>query len=186
VATSPIVLRNLGINSEGVEHWYRYTNNANVRWGLTIEHRKRNGLDAPNLSAHTWRNSLEQMLLGALVPDGTQTFEALGVDALDDVDLSDIGDVSALIRVFDVVLKLSDIANKHRPAGEWCDAIESALDELSGENLISLTIFQQLKRANSFESALSNRFVFFNYALFCNLIKFNAEPALNHSICELL
>ena len=157
VATSPIVLRNLGVNSEGVEHWYRYTNNANVRWGLTIEHRKRNGLDAPDLSAHTWRNSLEQMLLGALVPDGTQTFDALGVDALDDVDLSDIDEISALIRVFDVVLTLSDLTNKHRSVGEWCDAIESALDGLSGENCDELAI--PLKQIGVFRASAGSNTV---------------------------
>ncbi len=140
VATSPLVLKNLGVNSEGVEHWYRYTSNANVRWGLTIEHRKRNGLDAPELSAHTWRNALEQMLLGALVPDATKTFDALGVDALDDVDLSDIDEISALIKVFNVVLTLSDLSNQNRTVEEWCAALEAAVVGLCGENCDELAI----------------------------------------------
>ena len=42
LATSDLILKNLGVNSEGVEHWYRYAEKANVRWGLTEEHRKRN------------------------------------------------------------------------------------------------------------------------------------------------
>ncbi len=140
VATSPLVLKNLGVNSEGVEHWYRYANKANVRWGLTVEHRKQNGLDAPNLSAHTWLNALEQMLLGALVPDGTQTFDALGVDALDDVDLSDVDEIAALIRVFDAVLTLSDLTNNHQTVNDWCDVIESAMIALCGENCDELAI----------------------------------------------
>ena len=140
IATSPLVLKNLGVNSEGVEHWYRYTDNANVRWGLTVEHRKQNGLDALALNAHTWRNGLEQMLLGALVPDGTQTFDALGVDALDDVDLSDVDDIAALIRVFDAVLALSDLTTNHRTVNEWCDAIESAMVALCGENCDKLPL----------------------------------------------
>ena len=72
------------------------------------------------------------MILGALVPDGTQTFDALGVDALDDVDLSDVDDIAALIRVFDAVLALSDLTNNHRTVNEWCDAIESAMVALCG------------------------------------------------------
>ena len=140
VSTSPLVLKNLGVNSEGVEHWYRYADNANVRWGLTVEHRKQHGLDAPNLSAHTWRNALEQMLLGALVPDGTQTFDALGVDALDDVDLSDVDEISALIRVFNAVLALSDLTTDQRTVYEWCDAIELALIALCGENCDELAL----------------------------------------------
>ncbi len=140
IATSPLVLKNLAVNSEGVEHWYRYADNANVRWGLTVEHRKQHGLDAPELNAHTWRNALEQMLLGALVPDGTQTFEALGVDALDDVDLSDLDEIAALIRVFDAVLTLSDLTNNHRTVNECCDVIESAMVALCGENCDELAL----------------------------------------------
>ncbi len=140
VATSPLVLENLGVSSEGVEHWHRYTENAHVRWGLTVEHRKRNGLDAPELSAHTWRAGLEQMLLGALVADGTQTFDALAVDALDDVDLSDIDEISALIRVFDAVLQLSELASQSRTVEQWCDAIETAIVSLCGESCDELAI----------------------------------------------
>ena len=140
VATSPLVRENLGVSSEGVEHWYRYIKNAHVRWGLTVEHRKRNGLDAPELSAHTWRAGLEQMLLGALVADGTQTFDSLAVDALDDVDLSDIDEISALIRVFDAVLQLSDLTNQRQTVEQWCDAIESAIVSLCGETCDDLAM----------------------------------------------
>ena len=140
VATSPLVRENLGVSSEGVEHWYRYIKNAHVRWGLTVEHRKRNGLDAPELSAHTWRAGLEQMLLGALVADGTQTFDSLAVDALDDVDLSDIDEISALIRVFDAVLQLSELINQRQTVEQWCDAIESAIVSLCGETCDDLAM----------------------------------------------
>jgi len=133
VATSPLVLEHLGVSAEGVEHWYRYAEKANVRWGLTVEHRKLNGLNAPELSAHTWRAGLEQMLLGALVADGTQTFDSLAVDALDDVDLSDIDEISALIRVFDAVLQLADLATQQHTVAQWCDAVESAIVSLCGE-----------------------------------------------------
>ncbi len=133
VATSPLVLENLGVSAEGVDHWYRYAEKANVRWGLTVEHRKLNGLNAPELSAHTWRAGLEQMLLGALVADGTQTFDSLAVDALDDVDLSDIDEISALIRVFDAVLQLADLATQQHTVAQWCDAVETAIVSLCGE-----------------------------------------------------
>lgn len=133
VASSPLVLENLGVSAEGVEHWYRYAEKANVRWGLTVEHRKLNGLNAPELSAHTWRSALEQMLLGALVQDGTQTFDIFAVDALDDVDLSDIDEISALIRVFDAVLQLADLSTQQHTVAQWCDAVETAIVSLCGE-----------------------------------------------------
>ena len=133
IATSPLVLKHLGVNTEGIEHWYRYADNANIRWGLTVEHRQRNGLDTPTLHAHTWRNALERTLLGALVPDGTRTVESLGVNALDDIDLSDIDDISALIKVFNAVLSLSDFTSQNHTTEEWCHALESSLLELCGE-----------------------------------------------------
>jgi exodeoxyribonuclease V gamma subunit len=126
-------LKHLGVNTEGIEHWYRYADIANIRWGLTVEHRQHNGLDVPTLHAHTWRNALERTLLGALVPDGTRTAESLGIDALDDIDLSDIDDISALIKVFNAVLSLFDFTSQNHTTDEWCHALESSLLELCGE-----------------------------------------------------
>ena len=162
VATSPLVRENLGVSSEGVEHWYRYIKNAHVRWGLTVEHRKRNGLDAPELSAHTWRAGLEQMLLGALVADGTQTFDSLAVDALDDVDLSDIDEISALIRVFDAVLQLSDLTNQRQTVEQWCDAIESAIVSLCGETCDDLAM--PLKQLSTLRASAAGNTVDVEYS----------------------
>ena len=154
IATSPLVLKNLGVNAEGIEHWYRYADNANIRWGLTVEHRQRNGLDTPNLHAHTWRNALERTLLGALVPDGTQTIESLGVNALDDIDLSDIDDISALIKVFNAVLSLSDLTSQNHTTEEWCHALESSLLELCGEKCDDLAT--PLKQLGLLRTSASN------------------------------
>ena len=162
VATSPLVRENLGVSSEGVEHWYRYIKNAHVRWGLTVEHRKRNGLDAPELSAHTWRAGLEQMLLGALVADGTQTFDSLAVDALDDVDLSDIDEISALIRVFDAVLQLSDLTNQRQTVEQWCDAIETAIVSLCGESCDDLAM--PLKQLSTLRASAAGNTVDVDYS----------------------
>ena len=162
VATSPLVRENLGVSSEGVEHWYRYIKNAHVRWGLTVEHRKRNGLDAPELSAHTWRAGLEQMLLGALVADGTQTFDSLAVDALDDVDLSDIDEISALIRVFDTVLQLSDLTNQRQTVEQWCDAIETAIVSLCGESCDDLAM--PLKQLSTLRASAAGNTVDVDYS----------------------
>ena len=140
LATSDLILKNLGVNSEGVEHWYRYAEKANVRWGLTEEHRKRNGLHAPELSAHSWRNALEQMLLGALLPDGTGSFEAFGVDALDDVDMSDVDEIAALIQIFNAILALSDQTSKQHTVTDWCDLVESTMLLLCGENCDEIAV----------------------------------------------
>jgi exonuclease V gamma subunit len=84
-------------------------------------------------------------LLGALVADGTQTFDSLAVDALDDVDLSDIDEISALIRVFDAVLQLADLATQQHTVAQWCDAVETAIVSLCGESCDELAMpLQQL------------------------------------------
>ena len=164
VATSPLVLENLGVSAEGVDHWYRYAEKANVRWGLTIEHRKLNGLNAPELSAHTWRAGLEQMLLGALVADGTQTFNSLAVDALDDVDLSDIDEISALIQVFDAVLQLTDLATQRHTVAQWCDAVETTIVSLCGETCDDLAT--PLKQLSSLRASAAGNTVEVEYSDF--------------------
>ncbi len=164
VATSPLVLDHLGVSAEGVDHWYRYVENANVRWGLTVEHRKLNGLNAPEISAHTWRAGLEQMLLGALVADGTQTFYSLAVDALDDVDLSDIDEIAALIRVFDAVLQLSEITTQRLTVEQWCDAVETTIVSLCGETCDDLAT--PLKQLSSLRASAAGNTVEVEYSDF--------------------
>lgn len=138
VATSPLVLDQLGVNSEIVETWQRYIERTNVRWGLTAEQRSRVGLDAGAIDAHSWKLGLERMILGATLPDAIPAPSLGGVVPLDDVDLSDIDDIAALIRVFDVVLDLDHHTTSDRTVGQWCDALELALGNLCGENCSEL------------------------------------------------
>lgn len=134
VATSPLVLDQLGVTSETVETWQRYIERTNIRWGLTAEQRSRVGLDASAIEAHSWKLGLERMILGATLPDATPTPALGGVVPLDDVDLSDIDDIAALIRVFDVVLDLDQYTSNDRTVAEWCNALELALLTLCGKD----------------------------------------------------
>ncbi|MFA5774379.1 MAG: exodeoxyribonuclease V subunit gamma [Ilumatobacteraceae bacterium] len=146
VATSALVLDQLGVNSETVETWQRYIERTNIRWGLTAEHRQRVGLQAGAIDAHSWKLGLERMILGATLPDATPAPALGGVVPLDDVDLADIDDIAALIRVFDVVLNLDLLTSSDRTVGEWCDALENALETLCGQNCNELeTPLRQLE-----------------------------------------
>ena len=138
VATSPLVLDQLGVTSETVETWQRFIERTNIRWGLTAEQRSRVGLDAGAIDAHSWKLGLERMILGATLPDATPAPALGGVVPLDDVDLADIDDIAALIRVFDVVLDLDHDTTSDRTVGQWCDALELALGNLCGENCSEL------------------------------------------------
>lgn len=138
VATSPLVLDQLGVTGETVETWQRYIERTNVRWGLTAEQRRRVGLDAGAIEAHSWKLGLERMILGAILPDATPAPALGGVVPLDDVDLADIDDIAALIRVFDLVLNLDRDTASNRPVGQWCDALENALQDLCGTDCSEL------------------------------------------------
>ena len=86
------------------------------------------------------------MILGATLPDATPAPALGGVVPLDDVDLADIDDIAALIRVFDVVLDLDHYTTSDRTVGQWCDALETALLNLCGENCDELeTPLRQLE-----------------------------------------
>ncbi len=134
VATSPLVLDQLGVTSKTVETWQRYVERTNIRWGLTAEHRSRVGLNAGAIEAHSWKLGLERMILGATLPDATSAPALGGVVPLDDVDLADIDDIAALIRVFDVVLDLDQYTACDRTVAEWCNALELALLTLCGKD----------------------------------------------------
>jgi exonuclease V gamma subunit len=57
------------MGSGDVDAWLRHIHNTRVRWGLDVQHRKVNGLDAPDITAHTWKQLVDRTLLGALLPD---------------------------------------------------------------------------------------------------------------------
>ena len=95
--------------------------------------------------------------MGALVPDGTQTIESLGVNALDDIDLSDIDDISSLIKVFNTILSLSDFTSQNHTTEEWCYALESSLLELCGEKCDDLAI--PLKQLGLLRTSATNNSV---------------------------
>jgi exodeoxyribonuclease V gamma subunit len=146
VATSPLVLDQLGVGNKTVETWQRFIERTNIRWGLTAEQRSRVGLDAGLIDAHSWKLGLERMILGATLPDATPAPALGGVVPLDDVDLAEIDDIAALIRVFDVVLDLDHYTTSDRTVGQWCDALETALLNLCGENCDELeTPLRQLE-----------------------------------------
>jgi exodeoxyribonuclease V gamma subunit len=145
VATSPLVLEHLRLNSETVEVWERYIERTNIRWGLDAQQRIRNGLHAGAIEAHSWKLGLERMILGAVLPDASAKSELGGVVPLADVDLADVDNIAALISIFNTVLQLDGASTSNHSVGTWCDMLETALIELCGEDSDELAIpFQQI------------------------------------------
>jgi len=145
VATSPLVLEHLRLNSETVEVWERYIERTNIRWGLDAQQRIRNGLHAGAIEAHSWKLGLERMILGAVLPDASAKSELGGVVPLADVDLADVDNIAALISIFNTVLELDGASTSNHSVGTWCDILETALIQLCGEDSDELAIpFQQI------------------------------------------
>lgn len=136
VAGHPLVRSHLGADDDTVATWLDLVDRTQVRWGLDHAHRERRGLAiaAPDLrDIHTWRCGLEQMLLGVAVPDAPARPELGDVVPLGDLDPADVEPIAKLVRALDIVGGLATAADGARPVPAWCDAIETALVALCGE-----------------------------------------------------
>jgi exodeoxyribonuclease V gamma subunit len=132
VAAHPLVLARFGLDDDGMAVWERCLERTRVRWGLDAAQRKAAGLDAPGLRAHTWRLGLEQMLLGAALPDDTPREELGGVVPLDDLEPAQLDAIAALVTIVGIVSDLDAATDTERAVGAWCDLLEEVLTRLCG------------------------------------------------------
>ena len=139
VAGHPLVRAAFGISDDTVATWTDFIDRTMIRWGFDADHRRRRGLDlTDNVEVHTWKLGLERMLLGAMLPDATPQPELGGVVPLADLDLVDLGAISKLVRILDVIRTLEAASAACSPVGGWCDTIEQALVGLCGAESPSL------------------------------------------------
>ena len=137
IAASPLVLREYKLGADDVAVWERIVETAAVRWGASPAHRARNGVDAEQISAHTWSLALERAMLGAILPDGMPAPEIGNVVPLRDIDASEIDSVTALARIVSVLVELERATSSThddpnlRTITEWASLIEDALSQLS-------------------------------------------------------
>lgn len=135
VASHDLVLGNLGLGEDDVETWLRYIETTRVRWGLDVEQRATAGLDAPQISAHTWKQALDRALLGALLPDAAVPAHELGgVVPLANMDTAEISALTGLSEVMATIARLDVNARGPRPVSFWCREIADVLVDLCGES----------------------------------------------------
>lgn len=132
VAAHPLVLARFGLDDDATAVWDRCLERTRIRWGLDAPQRQAAGLDVPGLRAHTWALGLEQMLLGATLPDAAPREELGGVVPLDDLEPAQLDAIAALVTIVGVVAELDAATAADRPVGEWCDLVERALVRLCG------------------------------------------------------
>lgn len=133
VATHPLVQSHFGFDNDAVEVWRRCIERTRIRWGLDGPRRERDGLNQPDLTAHTWWLGLERMLLGAIVPDGFPEPVLGGVVPLTGIDTAEIESLAPLISIVQIIDEFDRAVAEDRPVGEWCDRLELTLLRLAGD-----------------------------------------------------
>ena len=140
VATHRLVRTHYDIDDNTLEVWKRCIERTRIRWGIDGPRRKRDGLDQPELAAHTWWQGLERMLLGILLPDGTPEVVLGGIVPLTGVDTSDIESLAPLLSIVRVIDAFDRLVTNNHSVRDWCDHIEQALIQLVGDDTDELEV----------------------------------------------
>ena len=140
VATHHLVRTHYDIDDNTLEVWKRCIERTRIRWGIDGPRRKRDGLDQPELAAHTWWQGLERMLLGILLPDGTPEVVLGGIVPLTGVDTSDIESLAPLLSIVRVIDSFDRLVTNNHSVRDWCDYIEQALIQLVGDDTDELEV----------------------------------------------
>ena len=139
IATHELVLKNAYMGSGDVDAWLRHIHNTRVRWGLDVQHRKVNGLDAPDITAHTWKQLVDRTLLGALLSDAEETmFEMGDIVPVPRIDTTEIEALTGFAEVLSVLASLEHDSQSDMSIDFWCDRIEETLISLCGRSCTDL------------------------------------------------
>ena len=139
IATHELVLKNAYLGSGEVDAWLRHIHNTRVRWGLDVQHRKLSGLDALEITAHTWKQLVDRTLFGALLPDAVETmFEMGDVVPVPRIDTTEIEALTGFAEVLSVLASLENDAQSAMPIEFWSDRIEQVIVSLCGPSCTEL------------------------------------------------
>ena len=139
VATHPLVARNLHVSPADVSSWLRHLEQSRLRWGLDAEHRQEHGLVAPSLSAHTWLESVERSLLGAVMSVGEDpVVVAEDLRPLPFIDASETQSLLTLVEILSVLVHLEHSSRVERTTDAWCAIFTRALNDLCGDSCTDL------------------------------------------------
>jgi exodeoxyribonuclease V gamma subunit len=139
VATHPLVARRFQVSPADVSSWLRHLEQSRLRWGLDAEHRQEHGLVALNLTAHSWLESVERSLLGAVMPVGEDpVVVGESVRPLPFIDASETQSLLTLVEILSVLVHLEHSSRFGRTMDSWCAIFTRTLYELCGESCTDL------------------------------------------------
>lgn len=169
IATHELVLKNAYMGSGDVNAWLRHIHNTRVRWGLDVQHRKLNGLDAPDITAHTWKQLVDRTLLGALLPDAEETmFEMGDIVPVPRIDTTEIEALTGFAEVLSVLASLEHDSQSDMSIDFWCDRIEETLISLCGSSCTDLddvlAVINKFREASLLASAGNQSVAFSEFA----------------------
>jgi exodeoxyribonuclease V gamma subunit len=128
------VLSNLSLTREVFDIWNQLLDRTGMKWGLDASHRAQQGLVAAAGETYTWLSTVQQSLLGVLLPDAKPIAELGGVIPLDDLDTADVDAVAALSYLLSLLMECEVNTRVQRSVSEWCSLLEELLVELCGMN----------------------------------------------------
>jgi len=128
------VLSNLSLTREVFDIWNQLLDRTGMKWGLDAPHRAQQGLVAAAGETYTWLSTVQQSLLGVLLPDAKPVAELGGVIPLDDLDTADVDAVAALSYLLSLLMEYEVNTRVQRSVSEWCSLLEELLVELCGMN----------------------------------------------------
>lgn len=125
----PVVARRFGLDASDLERIATWIDATNVRWGIDGHDLERFGVPAVH-DAFTWQSALDQLLLGAAVPDGGGRLglgEVPPFPGIEGDGLLVAGRFAELVRAVAVAV---DRLTTPAPVAEWCAGVGASIVSL--------------------------------------------------------
>ncbi|WP_347338145.1 hypothetical protein [Chromatium okenii] len=115
-----------GIDNADVPQLRRWIGGANIRWGLSAEHRASLGFP-PDLRQNTWEFGLQRMLLGFASGAGSAW---QGIEPYDEVGGLDAALIGPLVQLLNALERAWTVLQIPRSASDWVALLAQTMDEL--------------------------------------------------------
>ncbi|MFM8861843.1 MAG: exodeoxyribonuclease V subunit gamma [Acidimicrobiia bacterium] len=125
----PVVARRFGLDANDLERIATWIDATNVRWGIDTSDLERFGVPAV-YDAFTWRSALDQLLLGAAVPDGAARLglgEVPPFPGIEGDGLLVAGRFAELVRAIAAAVDRLTIP---APVADWCAGVGQSISSL--------------------------------------------------------
>lgn len=125
------VRRGFGLSADAISRISEWVRATNIRWGLDPEDQsgERYGLPV-GLGVHTWRDGLDQLLLGATMTDAGPRLGIADVAPFGDVEGSDVEIAGSLAEFINVLDTVTTQLRETTSVEQWCNALSAALSAL--------------------------------------------------------